>query len=190
MRNWLAIGLLLSACIVQADMPISTQVQRLQDNSYHLKMEFEVDASVEHLHALLTDYNNLQQLHPAITSSELLIPPNADTSRVETVTEDCFLFFCKTMKRVEDVSSPSKQRINSVIVPEMSDFSYGIAAWTLNKSADKTHVLYEAVVTPNFTPPPLIGTVALQSRLRAWLNESATRINELSTSSPLITLHE
>ena len=193
MKFWIATWMLLLTCAVTAvaePQSIAVKVQRLEDKSYHVKMEFLVNAPVEQLHGLLTDYDNISQLNPAIVSSQLLHTSEQNKYRVETVTEDCFLLFCKTIKRVEDVHSPSERRINSVIIPDQSDFSSGIAAWTLTSEADQTHVLYEAVLAPKFKMPPVIGTMAVESRLEKWLQQSAMRIEELAISNSYITLNE
>lgn len=185
MKTLLTIVCMVFAAQVGANTNVvATNVQFLQDKSFHLKMEFVVDAPMDRIHAVLTDYDNLAHLNPSIISSQQLQSPDPEKNRVETVTKDCVLFFCKTIRRVEDVSSPSKQRINSVIVPELSDFSSGVAAWTLTTVQGSTKVLYEAVLQPKFATPA-VGTGTIQKRLRTRLMQSAAKINEIVSIHPL-----
>ena len=173
------------ASLVEANMyTVATKVQQLQDKSFHLRMEFVVDASMDEIHQILTDYANISQLNPSIVSSKEIQSPYPDMNRVETVTRDCFIIFCKMIRRVEDVSSPSMQRINSKIVPELSDFSFGVASWILMPNESGTCVIYEAILQPKFVTPSL-GIAVLQKRMRTRLTQSAVIINGMLSESPL-----
>lgn len=93
---------------------------------------------------------------------------------------DCILFFCKSIRRVEDVTYPCEHEISSVIVPHLSDFSAGESRWVFTvQNAAQTKVQFNATFTTKVWVPPFIGPRAIRKRTRARLRESVVNINRL-----------
>lgn len=179
-----ALILLLLVCEAHANpeaSPVSVDVQRDKDNIYRFSMEFIANASPHAVFAIITNYDQLTELNPLIKSSRLLPSDIESVDRVELVTQGCMLFFCKKIRRVEDVSVDEELNITTVIVPSMSDFKSGDTRWTFVSIPDqnKTIVKYIASMQPDFWLPPFVGPYALKKQIRSQLQYTADKINFL-----------
>ena len=158
---------------------VKVDVVRQSGNVYDFKLQFFADAPPLSVFSLITDYDQLVQLNPLIKSSRQLPSEFPRTQRVEVVTRGCMLFFCKTIIRVEDVKVDKDLTINTVFVPELSDFTSGESRWTFTPMGEQTLVDYHVSMVPDFWLPPFIGPRSLKKQLRQQLHQTAERINYL-----------
>ncbi len=173
-----ALCLLLIAAHTPAD-PVEVSVRRDQNNVYHFHMSFVANAEPKRVLAIITDYNNLTRLNPLIKSSRVLDWELPNIDRAEIITEGCMLFFCKKVRRVEDVSIDKNLTISTVIVPALSDFKSGETRWTFDPAGEKTRVQYIASMQPDFWLPPFVGPYALKKKIHSQLQYTANKINLL-----------
>jgi Polyketide cyclase / dehydrase and lipid transport len=169
---------------------IASQLVRLEvdqhANSYTLYVVMELDASAEKVRAILTDYAHLGRLNTAITASEITDARNDGTVRVLTRFENCILFFCMTMQRVEDITEDVHGRILVTLVPGASSFRSGQASWEVKSIGSGSRVIHRATLEPDFWLPPWIGTAILKATMRREIRasfenlECLTRTNALS----------
>ena len=145
-------------------------------NTYRVRLEMELDVATDRVHAVLTDYQQIHRLNPAIVESRLLPSPDGTTARVYTRMESCVLFYCTRFSRVEDVRQPGPGEITAVIVPELSDFKSGTAVWHIRAYGDRSRLVYEASMQPGLFIPPLLGSYLLKRKLRDELLVSFKRI--------------
>lgn len=181
--QYLLIALLLfsTAAWSEPDDP-SVEVTREQGNVYEFKLYFTVQASVEEVFAIFTDYKNIPKLNRSIKSSRLLESEEPGVTRVEIISKNCLLFFCKKLTRVEDVRINKNKSIETVVIPSMSNFKSGEAFWTFDQQGDKTIVTMQAKVVPDFWIPPFIGPRTLMKNIRRQLRRTAMTVNDLLTS--------
>lgn len=144
-----------------------------QAGEYTLQMNLLVDNEPHTVLDLLTDFNHLNVLSPAIESSELLGVDPDGASLVKTVVSDCVLFFCKTMKRVEKVVIAENGRVTSQVLPEQSDFSYGESVWVVSPLDDQVSIRYQSRLVPKFSVPPGIGPVMVKYVMKRELRQMA-----------------
>ncbi len=176
--------LLVSAAHANAEtQPVTVDVQRDENNVYRFSMRFAANAPPHSVFTIITNYNQLSELNPLIKSSRLLPSDSPDIDRVELITEGCMLFFCKKIRRVEDVSVDKHLNITTVIVPSMSDFKSGNTHWTFTLDGNKTIVNYTASMQPDFWLPPFVGPYALKKQIRSQLQHTANKINFLLASN-------
>ena len=133
---------------------------------YSLNMTVTVAAPREQVYAVLTDYENLKTINPAITVSQVLLSGDPEVTRVRTVIKRCVMFFCPELERVEDVRVPEEGVVEAEIVPHHSDFSSGQATWRFEALDGSTRIVYRARFDPDFWIPPLIGPAIIQGALR------------------------
>jgi carbon monoxide dehydrogenase subunit G len=138
---------------------------------FEIQVEMEMDAPAENIRAVLTDYNNLDRLNASITTSRVVRTENGGAVRVLTRLENCVLFFCMDMKKVEDVTQDAQGRILVSIVPGKSSFRSGNASWEIRSTGKGSRVIHHARVEPDIMIPPLIGNSILKSRLRDEIME-------------------
>lgn len=144
--------------------------------TYRVRLEMELDATTDRVHAVLTDYRQIHRLNPAIVESYLLPSPDGISARVYTRMESCVLFYCTGFSRVEDVRQRGPGEITAVIVPGLSDFKSGTAVWRIHASGNRSRLVYEASMQPDLFIPPLLGSYLLKQKLRDELLVSFKRI--------------
>ena len=175
---WLA-GLITS---VSAD-DVFVDVKRQPDNVYQFELSFLATAPVASVFDILTDFNHLHRLNPSIQSSRMLESDQPGVKRVEVISRNCLLLFCKTLTRVEDVRMIDKQTIEATLIPAMSNFKRGSTLWTFVQENGHTRVTMQGLIVPDFWVPPLIGPHTIKKRLRSQLHDAAGKINELANTS-------
>lgn len=170
---------------VQAnDQPVVTEVSRTASKTYQVMLVFFVRASVVQVHSILTDYANIKQLNSSIQSVKQHDVPDLRGDRVEVVIRDCILFFCKSVRRVEDISYPNGYEIKGTVVPHLSDFSAGQSHWLLEpRNSAQTKVSFNATFTIKGWVPPLVGPHAIRMRARQRLLESVENMHRLLHTS-------
>lgn len=143
-----------------------------KDKTYYLYAEFEVAASPGRVMQVLTDFEHLADLNPAIIESETQTSPGSDGLRVRTVIEDCVLFFCKKITRVEDITQTNNSKLEALIIPMISDLRSGYASWELTKQPKGTSVKYDARMQPKFWIPPIIRSYVLTKKFKKRVKQS------------------
>ncbi len=161
---------------------VTVDVSREDGNIYHFSMQFVANAPAHRVFAIITNYNQLTELNLLIKSSRLLPSISPTMDRVELITQGCMLFFCKEIRRVEDVSIDEDLNITTVVVPSLSDFKSGETSWTFTSDGHKTIVNYVAAMQPDFWLPPFVGPYALKKQIRSQLQYTANKINFLLAS--------
>jgi hypothetical protein len=144
---------------------VGMELNRKQ-SEFRLELEMLLDARFEDVHHVVTDYVHIYRVNPSIVESALLESPDASLRRVKTLINDCVLFFCQEILRVEDVREMDNGDIYSVIVPELSSVKSGAAVWRIRPVGDKTRINYNFVLELGFPVPPLIGTYIVEQKLR------------------------
>jgi hypothetical protein len=102
-KRLLAAVLELFSLTVHASHLVRLDVDQ-QASSYAVYVVMELDAPAEKVRAILTDYAHLDRLNASITASEITDVKEDGTVRVLTRFENCILFFCITVQRVEDIT--------------------------------------------------------------------------------------
>lgn len=148
--------------------------------TYYLTAEFDVEASPARVMQVLNDYENISDLNPAITVSELLESPDNSTIRIRTVVHDCILFFCKDITRVEDVQQEGNEKLEAFLIPMLSDLRSGYASWALTENSLGTTVKYEANMQPKFWVPPIIRSVVLTKKFKKRVTETVKRVQTVA----------
>lgn len=164
---------------VNASQLVRLEVDQKAD-IYEIRVEMEVDAPAENVRAILTDYANLDRLNASITTSKILGTEHNGTVRVLTRMENCILFFCVNVQKVEDGTEDEQGRILVAIVPDSSDFRSGHASWEVRSKGNRSHVIHYAKVEPDILIPPLMGTAAVKNTLRREIRESLENLDCLA----------
>ncbi len=132
---------------------------------YDLSVVAFIDAPPDQVLNALTNYQQLSQVNPDIIESEILLVYSPTRHRVRSLLKVCILIFCKHIRQVQDVTQVNDRVIEAVILPENSDFEYGIARWELVAQGDATRMHFDAQFRPAFWIPPLIGSWLVKRKL-------------------------
>jgi len=148
---------------------------------YKVQITFDVAAPTNKVMAVLKDNRFPDRLNPKVTNREVISQQGALT-RVRTEVYSCVLFFCKEVVMTLDVSVVA-DTIQSDIVPDKSDFRYGHMRWVVTSNeANGSHIVFEAVIEPDFFIPPVIGGFFARKKLR---QETMVTVANLETESAL-----
>jgi Polyketide cyclase / dehydrase and lipid transport. len=165
-------------CNASSSVFSAEQSAKFENDVYYLNATFEVESNVEDIVRLLTDFENIAQLHPSIIESELLPSLSEDKSRIRTVVKDCVLFFCKEIVRVENVFQQSNESLEAEVVPFLSDFRSGYTKWDFQQQGKLTTVMYQATMQPKFWIPPIIRSHTVTKKLETRIMEMIKRIQD------------
>jgi len=184
-RPGLLVWLLCSAPAAAATM--HSAAVTYQSGSFIVEVDALLDITEHQARALLTDYNHLERLSPAVERSEILNMRAPGEYRVRTVTRTCLWFYCKRLTRVQDVVEAHDGSITAIVVPELSDFSYGNMRLNLWQEVAGTRILIRSEVTPDVWIPPLLGPWWIKRELHAEAVQTMHKLEraaaELSSSN-------
>jgi len=139
---------------------------------YTLTLDAGIDAPLNNVRDMLTAYDHLERVNPAVKESSVMYTFGPRSHRVYTRIEACVAFFCKRLLQVWDVKETPGGDIMATIVPEASNFKSGHAYWILREVNGKTRLHFTTVIEPSFWVPPLIGPWLIRNTLRREALES------------------
>ncbi|MCB1863788.1 MAG: hypothetical protein KDG50_00030 [Chromatiales bacterium] len=151
-----------------------------QSGLYTPELDARITAPVPDVHRLLTAYNHLEQVNPAVKESAIIETYSPAHHRVRSVIEACVAFFCKRLIQVWDVEQRSNGEIVAAIVPEVSNFRFGDAHWVLQEENGGTHLQFTTRLEPAFWVPPLIGPWIIRYKLHQEGLESVENLERLA----------
>jgi len=161
------------ACLAIALLPRvadALSVQSLQASLsggvYRIELVARVDAPVEDVAAVLTDYAGYRSLDPRIRASNVLPSEDEGVELVRTVVRVCAVFFCRNIERVERVERRDGELLATVI-PEQSELKSGLTRTTWQADNEATSVTYQVEFVPDFWVPSAIGRRYAERVLKA-----------------------
>lgn len=170
---------LIFATNIQAGEIEAAQVTH-EAGCYSLDLTMQIDSDPDAVYALVTDYDELEQISPVIIDSRLLDSDAADAKRRRLVTETCVWFFCFRATMVEDVIETANRTILTTIVPALSDYRFGESSWQISSAENGTRIHFRTTLEPDFWVPPLIGTWLLKQKMRSEAERTVLRVEQLT----------
>ena len=174
-------GLLFTLAVAAGQVRVASVSH--QSGSYLVEVDTLVEMDEHRARALLTDYNNLGRVNPAIEVSAILLTRGPGDFRVRTVTEACIWFYCRRLHQVQDVTESQDGTVTALLVPALSDFRYGYARLNLWQEPEGTRILIRAEVEPDFWIPPLIGPWLIKRKLLSETLETVDRLEQLAKTT-------
>lgn len=170
----LAMGCLPTAGAVAFELE-TAQMQR-DGPAFVLEIEARFQATPEALLAVLTDYAQVQELHPQLLESRSLGPVGPQTEEVYTRLEGCVLLFCRTLHRVEHI----RRADNSLIatdIPGRGSFSEGRTEWHFTPHEGGARLQYRTRFVPAFHVSRLFGAAALARSVERMTLETMEEVD-------------
>lgn len=135
---------------------------RKENNHYYLHIIANVNANVDNVINIITDYKNLPSINPYLKESKLLDKPDDERTIVNMLTEICVLFLCYNIRHVQTFRLIENGILFSRIIPGKSDFHAGWMRWEIkeidsNKISPVTQIILNIEMVPDFFVPPVIG---------------------------------
>jgi len=145
---------------------------------YRLVFNVVIDAELNKVRTIVTDYPHLYQLSQMLTQSTLMDTPKDQPPRRLLVAHVCWLIFCREIRAVEDIET-ANDVINTRLVPEQCDFKSGSTRWQLSALAERSsRIEFTSDLQPDFWIPPVIGPLLVKRRL---MKEALLLIDNIET---------
>ena len=158
---------------------------KYSEGTYLINANFTVDAHTKDILRVITDFENIAELNPAIIESEVLEATMQDATRVRTVLKDCALFFCKKITRVEQVKVNGTKTLEAEVIPFLSDLREGYTKWEFKPSGEQTQVYYHASIQPKFWIPPWIRSRTVTKKIKKRMLQTIMRLQSLAPEQSL-----
>ncbi len=88
-------------------------------------------------------------------------------------------FFCRMIERVATVDSDPPHSIEAIVIPELSDLSFGRETWLLEEGSAETTLVYDLRMEVEFWIPPLIGPWLIRRDMRKDARKVAEMIETI-----------
>jgi len=160
--QWLLLASLVVAAPALSAATVESVAVELEDDRYHIRMQVHMTVPVERAFATFTDFSQLPDINPTVVEVDV---PKADLLR--TVVESCSLFFCMSIEQTQLVRSDPPERLQLLVLPEISDWRYGRLDYHFQAAGEgASRLRLEAVLEPDFWIPPIIGNWLIRRKLR------------------------
>jgi len=154
-----------------------------ENNRYNMHINATVNAGVDNVIRIITDYENLPLINPYLKESKLLDKPENERTTVSMLTETCVLFLCFNIRHVQTFHFIENGILFSRIIPEGSDFHAGWMRWEIkamdsNKKSPVTQLILEIEMVPDFFVPPLIGSYQIKKIMLEMTRATIIKLEE------------
>jgi hypothetical protein len=177
-----AIGALLLTCstlLCAEDGNHNVEVTE-QGGVYHIRAVAVVDAQAEYVHQVLSDFVHIYRLNPSITESEVLATSDKENTYVRTRVLGCAGYFCQELERVEKVHELPSGDLVADIVPEKSEFKSGRTVWHVEAMGERSRIVYESEMEPDFYIPPVVGRFMAKKSIRTEITTSFQNLEKIA----------
>ncbi len=178
-KTGLAAGFIVSALcpLLASGVEIHEIGVNKRDGQYLIAATSTLQAPLEFVYEILSDYENFHRLTGGIADTRVL--ENADEMISYTLIDSCVLFFCRKFERVERVYLRPPHEIHTSVIPERSDFEVYESTWSLSERDGSTSITFTATMDPAFWIPPLIDTWAIRRKLAYTAEQVGGRVEFL-----------
>ena len=111
---------------------------------YRLRIVSVLDAPVDYVYDVITDYEHAYRINPSITEIEILPSDRNDVVRVRNRSEHWVGPFRFEIDWAGDFVETKPGQIKVKIIPEFSSFESGSAIWEIRPQGEHTWVLHES----------------------------------------------
>lgn len=152
------------------------------DGRYQIRLERTIDAPVDEVYRVLTDYEHLTNLDPHIKESQLLSRTD-NTVEVFTRVRGCVLLFCRTIERTHAIVEEPPVKLDAELVADGGNVASDRFTWLLTIDGKGTRVQYDQEIEPAFWVPPFVGPAILKRKLGKAANNALTNLERLAAVS-------
>lgn len=153
-----------------------------KDDRYVVSFDAVINAPVDKALRIMLTPALWPKLSSVIVETKVLEGTQGNPRKVSMTLRDCILFFCKTIYKTEEITIKADGYVESLAIPEQSDFSYAREDWHIFAENGMTRIRYNSEMVPSFFVPPLIGPYILKSRIRSQLLQTINRLEIMSRS--------
>jgi hypothetical protein len=146
------------------------------NGEYRLRIAAVLDAPADYVHIVITDYKHAYRINPSVTRVEILPSGHDGVIRVRNHSEQWVGPFCFDINWVGDILDTGEGDIKVNTLPEPGNFESGTAIWKIRPQGERTWVLHESRLKPDFFIPPVIGDNIMMNRMKTNTLDTFNRI--------------
>ena len=136
------------------------------DGEYSLRIADVLNAPVDDVYKVITDYKRAYRIDPSIIGVKILPSGHEGVVRVRNLSEQCVGPFCFEITWTGDIVKTGKGDLEVKTIPQLSDFVSGSASWHIRPQGERTMVLYKSRLKPAFFVPPVIGGMIIKKHIK------------------------
>lgn len=181
LRIPLSVSVALCAASAGAAQVDRVEVER-EGGRFRVEMHTRLAVPPQAAYEVFSRFEDLPRINPSVRRAVVVGREGADT-RVESRLRVCIAFFCPKFKMTQDMRGGAEGdtfTLRAAVVPERSDFRYGLGLWTFAPCGDGTRLSFVSELEPGFWIPRLIGTWLVKGALRAQAVTTSEGIERLA----------
>ncbi|MGB5679749.1 MAG: SRPBCC family protein [Gammaproteobacteria bacterium] len=152
-----------------------------ENGIFQIRVTAIFDAPAEYIREVLTDYTHIYRLSSSIIESEILPSRRTGDTQIRTKVLACASVFCREVERVDAVRTLASGDLQADIVPELSEFRSGQATWRITPMDDRSKLVYEATLEPDFYIPPVVGIPVIGNSLKKEFIATFERLERIAS---------
>ena len=175
---------LTSVGLLAATLAFSTMASEIKQadikftgRTYQYHFTLELQAPIEAVRDIVTDYDNLARINDDIVQSETLERYGERQLKRRMWLNHCVLVFCFDLYFVENVEELDDGTITTTVIAAESNFRRGYSKWRIDSVSDTvTRISVEAEQEPDFWIPPIIGPIIFKRAFIKEIRETGNKI--------------
>lgn len=182
-------GMLIVVAMLHAIAAEASEVTELRvehiDKRFVIHANIVISAPLAQVRRVLTRFENLPKINPNIQTVKILERIAPDQIRMQITSKTCILFFCKHYQWVQQAYLLPSGDILTHMDPTLSDFREGWVRYRLRAEKQRTRLITDAHLAPNFWFPPVVGPAFIKDKLRGAALKTAVNLEKLARSEHL-----
>ncbi len=170
--------------VLLASSTIAAELRKIdihhRSGRYIMNVDSYIEAPVAAVYQVLTDYDQFELIAEGIKEARILNNISPEVYIVYTKVAVCFSFMCVEKEKIERVELRSNVEIFATVIPERSDFKYGVTRWMVTSEGEGTRLRLKVEIEPSFWIPPLIGPRIMKAVMRREGIYSADSVEQLA----------
>jgi len=135
-----------------------------------------LDAPIDYVYQLIADYRHAYRIDPEITAIEILPSGLPGVVRVRNYSTHWIGPFPFKIEWVGDIVETESGRLEITTLPGLGSFESGSALWEIRPSGERTKVVHQSTLRPNFPIIPVIGSYVVRQYIKNSALDTFNRI--------------
>jgi len=157
---------------------------------YHMHVNMTVNADIDSIKKIITDYENLTLTNPYLKKSKVINKSEDERITVSMLTRICIFLICYNIRHVQTFHHVKNNVLYSRIIPGMSDFKSGWMRWEIkeqdsNGISPATQIIFDTEIAPDFFIPPVIGPYKMKKKMLEIAKATINNLEETAKNTIL-----
>jgi Polyketide cyclase / dehydrase and lipid transport len=146
------------------------------DGTFTLRIVSVLDAPMDYVYQVITDYQHAYRIDPEITAIEVLPSGRPGVVRVRNLSTHWIGPFPFKLEWVGEIAETEPGYLDITTLSGLGSFESGSAFWEIRPQGDRTRVLHQSTLKPRFPVIPIIGSYILKTHIKRAALDTFNRI--------------